>query len=75
MKLFGRPDSFLIYLNIVEVETIYTYSIWWISRLKDRSSLSSDLPCVKFYVESYEPKTFHLGLIDREIFAEKSPKT
>ena len=36
--------------------------------------LSSDLPCVKFYVEQYEPKPFDLGLIDREIFAKKVAK-
>ena len=34
-----------------------------------------NLPYMEFYEEHFEPKTFELGLIDREIFAKKSPKT
>jgi len=30
---------------------------------------------MEFQDEHYEPKTVHLGFIDREIFAKKSPKT
>ena len=30
---------------------------------------------MEFYEEHFEPKTFELGLIDREIFAKKLTKT
>ena len=30
---------------------------------------------MEFYEEPFEPKTFELGLIDRDIIAKKSPKT
>ena len=29
---------------------------------------------MEFYEEHFEPKTFELGLTDREIFAKKAPK-